>query len=112
MSDYRINAYHVMWIFVFFDLPVVTKTQRKKATKFRISLEKDGFVMMQYSVYIRHCPSRENMEVHIKRVKSFIPEEGKVSILHVTGKQYGDIINFNGKVLKKVTDAPQQLELF
>jgi len=96
----------------FFDLPVVTKAQRKKATKFRISLEKDGFVMMQFSVYIRHCPSRENMEVHIKRVKSFIPEEGKVSILHVTGKQYGDIINFNGKVLKKVTDAPQQLELF
>jgi CRISPR-associated protein Cas2 len=95
MSDYRINAYHVMWIFVFFDLPVVTKAQRKKATKFRISLEKDGFVMMQFSVYIRHCPSRENMEVHIKRVKSFIPEEGKVSILHVTGKQYGDIINFN-----------------
>jgi CRISPR-associated protein Cas2 len=112
MSDYRINAYHVMWIFVFLDLPVVTKAQRKKATKFRISLEKDGFVMMQYSVYIRHCPSRENMEVHIKRVKSFIPEEGKVSILHVTGKQYGDIINFNGKVLKKVNDAPQQLELF
>jgi CRISPR-associated protein Cas2 len=112
MSDYRINAYHVMWIFVFFDLPVVTKLQRKKAAKFRISLEKDGFVMMQFSVYIRHCPSRENMEVHIKRVKSLIPEEGKVSILHVTGKQYGNIINFNGKVLKKVEDTHQQLELF
>jgi CRISPR-associated protein Cas2 len=112
MSDYRINAYHVMWIFVFFDLPVTTKLQRKRATKFRLLLEKDGFVMMQFSVYIRHCPSRENMEVHIKRVKSYIPDDGKVSILSVTGKQYSNIINFNGKVLKKINDTPQQLELF
>ena len=34
---------------------------------------KDGFVMFQFSIYIRHCPSRENAEVHIKRVKSHLP---------------------------------------
>jgi CRISPR-associated protein Cas2 len=101
-----------MWIFVFFDLPVLTKAQRKKATQFRTALEKDGFVMMQFSVYIRHCPSYENMEVHIKRVQSLMPPEGKVSILHVTGKQYSNILNFNGRVLKKIDTEPQQLELF
>jgi CRISPR-associated protein Cas2 len=112
MSEIRINGYHVMWVFVFFDLPVMTKLQRKRAAKFRLLLEKDGFVMMQYSVYIRHCPSHENMDVHIKRVRSFVPDEGQVSILTVTGKQYGNIINYNGKVLKKCNDTPQQLELF
>jgi CRISPR-associated protein Cas2 len=101
-----------MWIFVFFDLPVLTKVQRKRATKFRTSLEKDGFVMMQFSVYIRHCPSYENMEVHIKRVQGLMPPEGKVSILHVTGKQYSNILNFNGRVEKKIDPGPQQLEFF
>lgn len=101
-----------MWVFVFFDLPVMTKLQRKRATKFRLLLEKDGFVMMQNSVYIRHCPSHENMDVHIRRIKTIVPDEGLVSILSITGKQYGNIINYNGKVLKKSMDTPQQLELF
>ena len=52
MSENRINAYHVMWLFVFFDLPVTTKKERKDATQFRKSLEKDGFSMMQFSVYV------------------------------------------------------------
>ena len=69
MTFNRINAYHVMWLFVFFDLPVLTKLQRKQATQFRKALEKDGFSMMQFSVYVRHCPSKENMEVHVKRVR-------------------------------------------
>ena len=50
MSENRINAYHIMWLFVFFDLPVTTKKERKDATQFRKSLEKDGFSMMQFSM--------------------------------------------------------------
>ncbi len=64
-----------MWLFVFFDLPVTTKKGRRRATKFRKSLLDDGFTMMQYSVYVRHCASRENMNVHIKRVESAIHEK-------------------------------------
>lgn len=112
MSEYRLNAYHIMWIFVFFDLPVMTKRQRKESTIFRKNLEKDGFTMFQYSVYIRHCPSKESMEVHVKRVKAFIPDSGMVSILTVTGKQFGDILNFYGKAEKEKIETPQQLEFF
>lgn len=112
MSELRLNAYHIMWLFVFFDLPVLSKAQRKQATNFRKNLEKDGFTMFQYSVYVRHCPSKESMNVHIKRVKAFIPNSGMVSILMVTGKQFGDILNFYGKVEKEKTEAPQQLEFF
>ena len=97
MTEDRLNAYHIMWLFVFFDLPVTTKKEMKAASLFRKNLEKDGFSMMQFSVYIRHCASRESLEVHIKRVKSLLPETGKVSLLSVTDKQYGDIYNFWGK---------------
>ncbi len=112
MSEVRLNAYRIMWLFVFFDLPVATKKERKAATLFRKNLEKDGFTMMQFSVYIRHCASFESQKVHIKRIKSFIPESGMVSILSVTDKQYGDILNYLGKTTKKVQSEPQQLEIF
>ena len=112
MSFLCINAYRIMWLFVFFDLPVKTKKQRKDATKFRKNLEKDGFTMMQFSVYTRHCGSKESMEVHIRRVKAFIPPLGKTSMLKVTDKQYGDIINYLGKEKDIEFKTPQQLEFF
>ena len=108
----RLNAYRVMWIFVFFDLPTLSKKERKEAARFRKDLEKDGFTMMQYSVYIRHCPSKENRDVHVKRIKTAVPEEGMVSILSVTDKQYGDIINMWGKKQAPLPGASLQLELF
>jgi len=113
MSEVRLNAYHIMWLFVFFDLPVTTKKERKAAALFRKNLMKDGFTMLQFSVYIRHCASYESQKVHIKRVKSFITDTGMISILSVTDKQYGDIINFWGKEKKKkIVAGPLQLELF
>ena len=112
MSDYRLNAYHLMWVFVFFDLPTETKKNRKDAARFRKDLEKDGFSMMQFSVYVRHCPSKENMDVHIKRVQLFMPPAGQVSIMSITDKQYGNILNFQGKTQHSLQTGPQQLELF
>ncbi len=102
-----------MWLFVFFDLPVTTKTERKKATTFRKDLMKDGFVMMQFSVYVRHCASHESLAVHKRRVKVIMPEtKGKISMLAITDKQYGDIETVFGKSAKKDIKAPVQLEFF
>ena len=112
MSELRLNAYHIMWLFVFFDLPTSTKKERKAAALFRKVLEKDGFSMMQYSVYVRHCPSKENMNVHIARVKASMPSSGFVSILSITDKQYGEIQNYWGKVEYAKLTTPQQLEFF
>jgi CRISPR-associated protein Cas2 len=112
MSQEVFNSYRIMWLFVFFDLPVGTDDERKLATGFRKALLEDGFEMMQFSVYIRACPSRENMEVHIKRIKSSVPPEGKVSMLSVTDKQFSMIINYWGAVPKKPPEPPDQLLLF
>lgn len=108
----RLNKYHIMWLFVFFDLPTNTKKERRVASGFRKDLIKDGFTMMQFSIYTRHCASLESAKVHIKRVKSLIPAHGHVSILKITDKQYGDILNFWGKAESPLEQAPSQLELF
>jgi len=112
MEHNRLNAYHIMWLFVFFDLPTNVKKERKAAARFRKDLIQDGFTMMQYSVYIRHCASKESGEVHAKRIKSCIPEKGQVSILRITDKQYSDIMNYWGIKEKPLSEAPKQLEIF
>ena len=101
-----------MWLFVMFDLPTQTKKNKKDSALFRKNLEKDGFVMHQFSVYIRFCGSMESAEAHIKRVRKFIPEYGRVSILTITDKQYSNIINVWGKIEQKVHKKPIQLEFF
>lgn len=108
----RLNAYHVMWIFVFFDLPTNTSKERKNASQFRKQLLKDGFSMMQYSVYLRHCGSRQSSRVHISRVKSILPSSGIISVLEITDKQYSRIYNFWGKEIKPLQSRHNQLEIF
>ena len=112
MKAERLNEYRILWILVFFDLPVVTKKERKIATKFRKEIMGDGFSMFQFSIYVRHCPSRENADVHIKRVKRNLPEKGHVGILTITDKQFGMMEIFYGQKEAILPDTPQQLELF
>ncbi|MBR2637946.1 MAG: CRISPR-associated endonuclease Cas2 [Bacteroidaceae bacterium] len=108
----RISAYRVMWILVLFDLPTETKKDKKAYTTFRKNLVNDGFTMFQFSIYVRHCASAENAAVHIKRVKSFLPEYGNVGIICITDKQFGAIELFYGKKPQPPIAYGQQLELF
>ena len=108
----ELNGYRIMWLFVFFDLPTETKKDRRNASGFRINLLKDGFSMMQYSVYTRHCASSESADAHEKRINRLLPPFGKVSILRITDKQFGNIGNFWGKLEAPKEPPPAQLELF
>jgi len=101
-----------MWILVFFDLPTETKKERKAYTRFRKELMNDGFSMFQFSIYVRHCSSRENKNVHVKRVKKIMPEKGNVGILAITDKQFGMMEIFEGKRKADGFVEPHQLELF
>lgn len=108
----RFSEYRIMWVLVFFDLPTETKKERKAASGFRNKLIKDGFTMFQFSIYLRHCASKENADVHIKRVKNSLPEKGYVGILCVTDKQFGSMDLFYCKKEKGINTPCQQLELF
>ena len=108
----RFNAYRIMWTMVMYDLPTETKKERKVAARFRKELQKDGFSMFQFSMYIRHSASTENADVHKNRVKNNLPELGKIGILQITDKQFGQMELFQGKKEKTVSTPYQQLELF
>ncbi len=112
MDSNRLNAYRIMWVMVFFDLPTETAKERKISARFRKDIMKDGFNMFQFSIYTRHCPSRENADVHIKRVKRLLPEKGHVGILCITDKQFGSMEIFYGRKEKPVKAPCVQLELF
>jgi CRISPR-associated protein Cas2 len=108
----RFSEYRIMWVMVLFDLPTETKKERKIYALFRKNLLKDGFTMFQFSIYLRHCPSKDNADVHIKRVKTELPENGHVGILCITDKQFGDMELFYGKKPAEKKGQVQQLELF
>ncbi|NQX38842.1 CRISPR-associated protein Cas2 [Pedobacter steynii] len=108
----RLNEYRILWVLVFFDLPTETKKERSIASKFRKEILRDGFAMFQFSIYLRHCSSRENADVHINRVKRLLPEKGHIGIMTITDKQFGMMELFYGKNEKALPDTPQQLELF
>ena len=101
-----------MWTLVMYDLPTETKKQRRVAARFRKDLLQDGFSMFQFSMYIRHSASSENANVHKRRVKNSLPELGKVGILQITDKQFGQMEIFYGVNPHKTENIPQQLELF
>lgn len=108
----RLNAYRIMWVLVFFDLPTETAKERKVAAAFRKNIMKDGFQMFQFSIYLRHCASRENADVHIARVKKLLPEKGDVGIMCVTDKQFGMMEIFHGQKIATANAPVQQLEMF
>src|SRR5690606_15581064 len=101
-----------MWVMVMYDLPTETKTERRIAARFRKDIMANGFTMFQFSLYVRHCASRENADVHIKRVRQILPEKGEIGIMCITDKQFGNIELFRGKKVSERPDTPQQLELF
>jgi CRISPR-associated protein Cas2 len=108
----RLNAYRIMWVLVFFDLPTETKKDRKIYARFRKDIIADGFQMFQFSIYLRHCTSRENAEVHIQRVKKILPPKGNIGIMCITDKQFGMMEIFSGKHVVESPETVQQLELF
>jgi CRISPR-associated protein Cas2 len=87
-------GWRTMWVIAMYDLPI------------------DGFSMMQYSVYQRHCASTENADVHIGRIHSALPPEGEVRILVITDKQFEKIVTFWGKDRQPELKSPAQLEFF
>ncbi len=101
-----------MWMMVLFDLPVLTKKERRDATKFRNFLLDQGFHMCQLSVYMRFCAGKEQTQVYTRRVERALPEAGNVQIVYFTDKQYENIVSFNGPVRRPANRNPEQFTLF
>ncbi len=79
-----------------FDLPVVTKKERKVATRFRNDLLDQGFLMVQYSVYARPCVNFEQLNKHIGNIRKLVPEAGNVRLMYITDEQWGKSVTVLG----------------
>lgn len=80
-----------MRVLVMFDLPVVTKRERRIATKFRKYLLNEGYVMLQYSVYYRICNGYDMAKKFSYQLEKHVPKKGSVRMLVLTEKQFGDM---------------------
>lgn len=106
-----VSGERYMRMIVFFDLPTLTKTDRKNAIRFRNFLIKDGYTMLQLSVYSRICKGQDDVDKHLKRLKSLIPKEGSVRLLTVTEKQYCSMEILVGTLKKEEEIGDKQLLL-
>jgi CRISPR-associated protein Cas2 len=101
----------ILWLLVFFDLPVGTKAERRAATRFRNFLKDDGYMMLQYSVYARVCRGDDAAEKHVTRICKALPATGSIRALQVTDKQYARMRLLLGASPKNEKIAPSQLVL-
>lgn len=86
-----VMIYDFMRLVLFFDLPMTTKQERKIYTHFRKFLIKNGYMMMQFSVYCKIFPNREAAVKHMNVLRKEVPKEGQIRLLMVTEKQYSKI---------------------
>ena len=84
-----------MRMVVFFDLPVTEAEERKAAARFRNFLLKDGYYMVQFSVYSRVCNGNDAVEKHTKRLKASLPKNGSIRLL-VTSCNYREAVSEYG----------------
>lgn len=102
-----ISPYKTMWLIVAFDLPTLTKKDRRTSNNFRKDLLKMGFNKLQLSLYSYYASSKERAEEIAKYVQGFVPVNGVVSIFFITDRQFGMTKNFFGG-LKVEIKAPEQ----
>lgn len=102
-------SYRFMRIFVFFDLPVATSENRREYARFRRFLIKNGFIMMQESVYCRIAANQNSVKIITDKVKKNKPSEGLVQVLTVTEKQFSKMEFITGEFSSDVIDTDERL---
>ncbi|MDF1618740.1 CRISPR-associated endonuclease Cas2 [Petrocella sp. FN5] len=83
--------YKVMRLICMFDLPTETPNERKAYRRFRKLLISEGFIMLQYSVYMRTCPSRDYSNRMSSKLDQKAPPNGHIRLVAITEKQYEDM---------------------
>lgn len=98
-----------MRLVLFFDLPTDTSDERKEYRRFRKFLIKDGFIMMQESVYSKLAINQTSLNLCIERIKKNKPISGLVQVLKVTERQYADMEYIVDKASHREIDTLNRL---
>ena len=98
-----------MRVLVFFDLPVTTSENRRAYTHFRKFLLKNGFLMLQESVYCKLALNSTAVNAIVENIHKNKPEEGLIQLLAVTEKQYAKMDIIIGEIKSEVLDSDERL---
>ncbi len=103
------SGFRFMRIIVFFDMPVETNEDRRNYRKFRKTLIRNGFIMMQESVYskLMTSPSVENSVNNL--IQNNKPTRGLVQLLVVTERQYNNMKYIVGHRTDDIIDSEERL---
>jgi CRISPR-associated protein Cas2 len=106
------SKYRMAWVLVFFDLPVGSPEERRDANNFRKDLIKDGYFMVQFSVYARPCGTADRVETQVRRLKAKIPAQGEVRGLMISDAQWGRMIIMRSQQNADAEKMPAQMQFF
>ncbi len=98
-----------MRVLVFFDLPVITEENRRAYRKFRKFLLKNGFLMLQESVYCKLALNSTAVRTIVDNVHKNKPEKGLIQLLTVTEKQYAKMDIIIGNIKNEILDSDERL---
>ena len=102
-------SYRYMRVMVFFDLPVLTGSNRREYRKFRKFLFKSGFMMLQESVYCKLVQNTTVADALVENVRKNKPSEGLVQLLKITEKQYSKMEFIVGENTTNIIDTDERL---
>lgn len=105
----NVSDYRFMRLMVFFDLPMLTTDEIRRYNHFHKFLLKNGYIMMQYSVYSKILQNKDAVNWHMEVLQKNLPPDGSVMSLCITEKQYAGMKKLVGakKALdNKITSKP------
>jgi len=111
----EVSGYRKMVLFVMFDIATESKKDLDKYRHFRKKLLESGFIMFQYSIYIRFCKSLAIAQKYEKKMEAQAPNNGSIRIIKITESQYSNMIiieNYREKAEEKVTQQGQTFMVF
>ncbi len=106
------HGWRLMWLLVFYDLPVIEPGERKAATKFHDFLLDEGFNRLHYSIYMRFCGSLESLESCERRIEHHLPTKGSVMALRLTDRQMAGLKRWDRGKADLPIEPPSQYRLF
>lgn len=102
-------SYRYMRLIVMFDLPVNRNELLKEYAYFRKFLIKEGFIMMQESIYCKLLLNSTNLNLLSEKIRKNKPTKGIVQLLKITEKQFADIEYLVGKQQTKIEETDKRL---
>ncbi|MDE6893936.1 MAG: CRISPR-associated endonuclease Cas2 [Malacoplasma sp.] len=90
------SFYKYMRIIVMYDLPNNNCAENKDYSRFRKLLIKNGYTMIQFSVYMKCLNVKTKFKSEVKKISKFVPPQGNIRVMAITEKQFQDMIFLRG----------------